>query len=67
MSWNIRQMDDGTVQLADSVGPFPACEIGRGTTDTDVVYIQLRNADGEVAYIYPNALQNAIVVQATKP
>ena len=67
MGWNIRQMGDGTVQLADGVGPFPAFEVGRGTTDTDVVYLALRNADGEVAYIYPNAAQNGIVVQATKP
>jgi len=67
MGWNMKQKDDGTVQLSDGVGPDPAFEVGRGTTDTDVVYLQLRNADGEVAYIYPTALQTGIIVQATKP
>ena len=68
MGWNIRQIDDDTVQLIDgSSNDAPMVEFGRGTTDTDVVYLLLRNADGEVSYIYPNATQNGIVVQATKP
>ncbi|MEZ5935825.1 MAG: hypothetical protein R3F54_28730 [Alphaproteobacteria bacterium] len=41
--------------------------IGRGTTDTDVVYLRLKNADGEACFIYPNATQDGIVVQATRP
>ena len=42
-------------------------EVDRGTTDTDITFIKLYNADGEACYIYPNADQNAIVVQAAKP
>lgn len=41
--------------------------IGRGTTDTDITFLALTNADAEVCYIYPHADQNAIVVSATHP
>lgn len=68
MGWNIKQVDDNTVQLIDdSSNATPMVEFGRGTTDTDVVYLLLRNSDGEVSYIFPNATQNGITVQATKP
>ena len=67
MGWNIRQRDDNTWELTDGNSAVPVMEIGRGTTDTDVVYIALRNTDGELAYIFPNATQNGITVQAAKP
>ena len=67
MGWNLKQKDDGTAEITDDESDAPAVEIGRGTTDTDVVYIALRNSDGELAYIFPNATQNGITVQATKP
>jgi len=67
MGWNLQQMADGTARLSDGKSTDPAFEVGRGTTDTDIVYLLLRNADGEVSYIFPNATQNGIVVQATKP
>jgi len=67
MGWNLKQVDDNTVQLTDGTGTEPMFEVGRGTTDTDIVYLALRNADGELAYIFPNALQTGIVVQAAKP
>lgn len=41
--------------------------IGRGTTDTDIAFLGLTNGDGEMCYIFPNAAQNAIVVQSTRP
>lgn len=40
---------------------------GRGTTDTDITYIRLKNADGESAYVFPNATQDGITVQSTRP
>ena len=67
MGWNIKQVDDNTLRITDDESSEPAFELGRGTTDTDVVYIALRNTDGELAYIFPDALQTSIVVQATKP
>lgn len=39
----------------------------RGTTDTDITGFEMKNADGEVCYVYPNADQNDIVVSSTKP
>ena len=41
--------------------------VGRGSTDADIVYLRLRNADGEDAYVFPNATQDGITVQATRP
>lgn len=41
--------------------------IGRGTTDADITYIRLQNADGESAYCFPNATQDGITVQASRP
>ena len=67
MGWNFKQIDDSTWRLTDDESSEPAVEIGRGTTDTDVVYIALRNSDGELAYIFPNATQDGITVQAAKP
>jgi len=42
-------------------------EIGRGTTDTDITFIALRNASGTKCYIYPNATGDGITVSTTKP
>lgn len=42
-------------------------EIGRGTTDTDITFIALRNASGAKCYIYPNATGDGIEVSTTKP
>lgn len=67
MGWNIKQIDDNTLRITDDRSSEPAIEFGRGTTDTDVVYLALRNSDGELAYIFPNATQNGITVQASKP
>ena len=40
---------------------------GNGTTDSDITYVKLTNADGEVTYIHGNADQNAIVVTGSRP
>jgi hypothetical protein len=42
-------------------------ELGRGTTDTDITYLGLRNANGTKCYIYPNAAGNGIVVTTIQP
>ncbi len=42
-------------------------ELGNGASDTDITFIKMRNADGEVTYCYPHADQNAIICQSTKP
>jgi hypothetical protein len=42
-------------------------EVGQGTTDMDITFITLRNADGEKCYIYPNADQDGIIVSSSKP
>lgn len=67
MGWNFKQVDDNTWRLTDDKTTEPVVEFGRGTTDTDVVYLALRNSDGELAYIFPDAAQTGITVQATKP
>ena len=69
MGWNIKQLENGDVELTDDGGGAnaPAAVIGRGTTDTDVVFLALRNSDGELAYVFPNATQDGITVQATRP
>lgn len=69
MGWNVKQLDNGDVELTDDQGGAnaPAVIFGRGTTDTDVTFLALRNSDGELTYILPNAAQNAIVVQAGRP
>jgi len=54
-----------TTTVKDGTGD--QMDIGRGTGDTNITFIKLFNTDGEVAYIYPNADQNGIVVQATHP
>jgi len=53
--------------LIVSDGSGELAEIGRGTTDTDITYIALRNADGTKCYIYPDAAGTGIVVSTTKP
>lgn len=42
-------------------------EVGRGTTDPDITYMALRNANGTKCYIYPDAAGTGIVVSTTKP
>ena len=42
-------------------------EVGRGTTDPDITYVALRNANGTKCYIYPNAAGTGIVVSTAKP
>jgi hypothetical protein len=42
-------------------------ELGRGTTDADITYLALRNANGTKCYIYPNSAGNGIVVSTFKP
>lgn len=41
--------------------------VGRGTSDTDITYLKMYNADGEIVYIYGNATQNGITVTGTAP
>jgi len=69
MGWNIKQNGDGTVTLTDNYSTLPVdgVVIGRGTTDTDITYIALRNSAGTLCYIYPATAGNAIVVQTTVP
>jgi hypothetical protein len=52
---------DGSMDEAMRIGK------GDGTTDVDITFITLRNADGELCYIYPNADQNGIIVSSTHP
>ena len=57
------QTEEFTIEFAAGV----SASVGRGTTDTDVVYIRLKNTDGESAYVFPNATQDGITVQGTRP
>jgi hypothetical protein len=43
------------------------CEIGRGTTNSDIGYVKLPNADGTAVHIYPNSEGNAVLADTTKP
>ena len=63
---HIKQTEDGKLQFVQSNGAV-LMEIGRGTSDTDITYIRLYNADGESAYMYPNADQDAAVVSGSAP
>lgn len=42
-------------------------ELGRGTTDTDITYLVLKNASGVDCYIFPDSAGTAITVQTTRP
>lgn len=42
-------------------------EIGRGTTDTDITYIALKDSNGDTAYIYPTTGGATATVSQTKP
>lgn len=42
-------------------------EFGRGTTDTDITFLTLRNAVGTKCYIYPDVAGTGIVVTTTHP
>lgn len=54
-----------TKQFFDKLGGV--CEIGRGTTDQDITYIALKNENGALSYIYPNAAGTGLIVLGTKP
>jgi hypothetical protein len=65
--FDIQQPGDLTLKFIDKTLTTNAIEIGRGTTDTDITYIALRNASGTLCYVYPNASANGITVSSTKP
>jgi hypothetical protein len=41
--------------------------LGRGSSDTDITYIALRNANGTIVYLYPNSSGNGLNVSTTIP
>jgi hypothetical protein len=41
--------------------------IGKGTSDTDIIFIALRNTNGDQVFIYPNSTKNGVVVKDTRP
>lgn len=61
MGWNIVQTNAGTFELRDdkpgATGGVlnPSIALGRGTTDTDITWLSLRNAAGTRYYIYVSA------------
>lgn len=55
----------GTVKVTFASGVDAI--LGRGTTDTDITFIALRNANGVLAYIYPNSTPDGVTVSTTKP
>lgn len=63
---HIKQTEDGKLQFVQSDGAV-LMELGRGSTDTDITFIRLYNADGESAYVYPNATQDGITVSGSAP
>lgn len=40
-------------------------EIGRGTSDTDIIYLRLRNANGDESYIIPNSTNDGVLNEGT--
>jgi len=55
MAWNLKQLDNGDLEFSDlyeSKTP-PNVIIGRGTTDTDVSFVGVRDKGGTLRYIYP--------------
>ncbi len=44
-----------------------AVRLVRGTTDTDITALALRNQDGTECFIYPNAAGNGVIVTAVAP
>lgn len=68
MSVNLIQTDINNLKLDDGTTTQPEmAEVGRGTTDTDITYIALRNSAGTKCYIYANTAGNDITVSTTKP
>lgn len=61
MAWNIVQNESGQFELRDDKAGAtagvanPAISLGRGTTDTDITWISLRNAAGTRYYLYVSA------------
>ncbi|MFH2036754.1 MAG: dockerin type I repeat-containing protein [Candidatus Zixiibacteriota bacterium] len=47
--------------------PNVDAELGRGTSNTNITYMALRNANGTKCYIYPDPTGNTIIVSTTKP
>lgn len=41
--------------------------VGKGSGDTDIIFIALRNSNGEQVFMYPNSTKNGVVVSATRP
>lgn len=79
MAW-VKKQDDAGNLIFEETGNIQAASevifrfatgvelaIGRGTTDTDIMAVRMRNADGETAYIFPDADQTGITVQASRP
>lgn len=69
MGWNIAQRGDGDWELTDGETgkPRPPMIIGRGTTDTDITFIALRNSAGNLIYISPNTAGTGLDVSSTRP
>lgn len=69
-NWNIRQsgdfvLDDGQAG-ATGGAVVPAISFGRGTTDTDITFITMRNAAGTIYYLYVSAT-GALTVASARP
>ena len=56
-----------TGQIAAEFETNVDIELGRGVTDTDITYIAIRNANGDMCYIYPSDTGKGIKVSTTKP
>nr|MBN2277965.1 hypothetical protein [candidate division Zixibacteria bacterium] len=61
----------GTAAPAEKVQVFWAnnvdAEVGRGTTNTSITFLSLRNANGTKCYIYPDPTGTVLMVSTTKP
>ncbi|KKN02347.1 hypothetical protein LCGC14_1118600 [marine sediment metagenome] len=56
-----------TENWSTQAGGTTSSEIDRGTSDTDITYIALRNADGTLVYIYPNPSGEGVHASTAKP
>jgi len=61
----------GTSSPAEKVSVFwdanVDAEIGRGTNNTNITFLSLRNANGTKCYIYPDPTGTTLMVSTTKP
>ena len=60
------------IRDSDDIKLYPSndsdySEIGQGDSDTDITYMALRNENGTLVYIYPNAAGNGVTVSTSKP